>query len=115
MDTKLGKFCDDFSPADSLSRYERRKQTSSYNLDCTNRFFTIVLSEDDTLESDFLFYNHPKNDQAGLQGYFRLPDSISTGKQVLGVYRPAVDEADAKRDSTGRLKSYEAEIPFWIE
>lgn len=115
MDRKLSLFCEEFTAADSLSRRARRKLNNAHNIECANNFFTVVLSEDDTLDSDFLFYHHPRTKQAGYQGYFGLPDSVSRGKYMLGIYRQAVDETDASRDSTGRLKSYEAEIPFWIE
>lgn len=115
LDRKLGSFCEEATPPDSLSRYERRKMTNTANIDCANRFFTITVNEQDTLNSDFLFYNHRRTDQAGFRSSLMLPDTLDRGKHLLGIYRPVLNEADAKRDSTGRLLSYEDEIPFWIE
>ncbi|MCR9132552.1 MAG: hypothetical protein NXI08_08260 [bacterium] len=115
MDKKLGLYCTEFSASDSLSRYERRKQRNEHNIECANAFFSVVINQEDTLDSDFLFYNHPKTNQAGFKGYYALSDSLNSGRNTVGIYRQAVDEADARRDSTGRLKNYEAEIPFWVE
>lgn len=100
---------------DSLNRYERRKQRNEHNIECANAFFSVVINEEDTLDSDFLFYNHPKTNQAGFKGYYALSDTLNRGRNTVGIYRQAVDEADTRRDSTGRLKTYEAEIPFWVE
>ena len=115
LDRKLGKYCEEASPADSLSRYERRKLINQQNIECANRFFSVTLNEKDTLESDFLFYNHNRTGQAGFKSMFLLSDTLNTGKYELGVYRPSLDEADVERDSLGRLLTYEEEIPFWIE
>ncbi|MEQ9310781.1 MAG: hypothetical protein RLN90_15090 [Balneolaceae bacterium] len=115
LDRKLGEYCEEATPADSLSRYERRKQINQQNIKCTNQFFTVTLNKKDTLESDFLFYNHSRTDQAGFKSMFMLSDTLDTGKYELGVYRPVLDEADAERDSLGQLMSYEEEIPFWIQ
>ncbi|GAB5409617.1 MAG: hypothetical protein BalsKO_19820 [Balneolaceae bacterium] len=114
LDRKLGQYCEEASPADSLSRYERRKMTNQQNIECANQFFTVTVNHLDTLESDFLFYNHNRTDQAGFRSMFMLSDTMNIGKYELGVYRPVLDEADAERDSLGRLLEYEAEIPFWI-
>lgn len=115
LDRKLGKFCEEAAPADSLNRYERRKFTNQQNINCANRFFTVTVNEMDTLESDFLFYNHSRTGQAGFKSMFLLSDTLNAGKYELGVYRPALDDADAERDSLGRLLSYEQEIPFWVQ
>lgn len=115
LDRKLGSFCEEATPADSLSRYERRKMSNQQNIDCAGRFFTITLNKEDTLNTDFLFYDHSRTGQAGFRSMLRLPDTLNNGKHLLGIRRPVLDEADAKRDSTGRLLSYEDEIPFWIE
>ena len=88
---------------------------STQNIDCANRFFTITLNEQDTLSTDFMFYDHERTNQAGYRSLLSLPDTLNRGKYMLGVYRPVLDKADVKRDSTGRLLTYEDEIPFWIE
>lgn len=115
LDRKLGQYCEEATPADSLSRHEKRKITNQQNIECTNRFFTVTINQEDTLESDFLFYNHSRTGQSGFRSMFMLSDTLKTGKYELGVYRPMLDEADAERDSTGRLLIYEAEIPFWVQ
>jgi hypothetical protein len=115
LDRKLGSFCEEAAPPDSLSRYERRKMTNNQNIGCADRFFTITLNEIDTLQSDFMFYDHSRTGQAGYKSMLMLSDTLDVGKHILGVYRPVLNETDAKRDSTGRLLSYEDEIPFWIE
>lgn len=115
LDRKLGKYCEEATPADSLSRYQRRKMSNQQNIECANQFFTITVNQQDTLEPDFLFYNHSRTGQAGFRSMLILSDTLSNGKYELGVYRPVLDEADAERDSLGRLMSYEEEIPFWIQ
>ena len=115
LDRKLGSFCDEATPPDSLGRFERRKMASTQNIDCANRFFTITLNEQDTLSTDFMFYDHERTNQAGYRSLLSLPDTLNRGKYMLGVYRPVLDKANVKRDSTGRLLTYEDEIPFWIE
>lgn len=115
LDRKLEKYCDEAVLADSLNRYERRKLTNRQNIECANRFFSVTINKEDTLESDFLFYNHNRTGQAGFKSIFLLSDTLNSGKHELGVYRPALDEADAERDSLGRLLTYEEEIPFWIQ
>ncbi|MFV1883728.1 MAG: hypothetical protein ACMZ7B_04520 [Balneola sp.] len=115
LDRKLIKFCEEAIPADSLSRYERRKFANQQNIDCANRFFTVTINKMDTLDSDFLFYNHSRTGQAGFKSMFLLSDTLRAGRYELGVYRPVLDKADAERDSLGRLLSYEEELPFWVE
>lgn len=115
LDRKLGQYCEEVAPADSLNRYEKRKLTNQQNIECINQFFTITINQKDTLESDFLFYNHNRTDQAGFRSMFMLSDTMHVGMFELGIYRPILDEADAERDSLGRLLTYEEEIPFWIQ
>ncbi len=115
LDRKLLNYCEEASPADSLNRYERRKIINQQNIECTNRFFSVIINKKDTLESDFMFYSHSRTGQDGFKSMFLLSDTLNTGKYELGVYRPLLDEADAERDSLGRLLTYEEEIPFWIE
>ncbi len=115
LDRKLGKYCEEATLSDSLNRYEKRKVTNQQNIECANEFFTITINQKDTLESDFLFYDHNRTGQAGFRSMFMLSDTMNTGRYELGVYRPKLDEVDAERDSLGRLLFYEEEIPFWIQ
>ncbi|MBO6523694.1 MAG: hypothetical protein JJ971_07720 [Balneolaceae bacterium] len=115
LDRKLGKYCDEAAPADSLNRYERRKLTNQQNIECANQFFSVTINREDTLESDFLFYNHHRTGQAGFRSTYMLSDTLNSGRYELGVYRPVIDKADTERDSLDRLLSYEVEIPFWIQ
>lgn len=115
LDRKLSQYCEEATPADSLNRYEKRKLTNQQNIGCTNQFFTVTINQKDTLESDFLFYNHNRTGQAGFRSMFMLSDTMNIGKYELGIYRPILDEADAERDSLGRLLIYEEEIPFWVQ
>ena len=115
LDVKLNSFCDAEEPAESLNRYEKRKELNGSNIECINQFFTFVVNEKDTLPSDLLFTKHPITDQKGYRTFLPLPDSLPIGKNLLSIKRQLLDEEDAERDSLGRGLRFEDEIPFWVQ
>ena len=114
LDVKLDQTCDIPEPDKEMNRYEKRRYWNEKRLDCVNDFFQLSIDEI-ALPSDLLFTTHPRTEQAGFRSFLDIPDSLEAGMYTLNVHRPLLDEADAERDSLGRLLTFEAEIPFWLE
>jgi len=115
MDMKLSAVCDYEEPADSLYRFERRAMLNEARIECANQFFSFSIDDSVTLESDLLFSEHPVTKQNGYYSKFKLPDSLDSGKYLFNIRQAIADDIDARRDSIGRLKEYDFDIPFWIE
>lgn len=115
LDSKLDGFCRIEEPADSLFRFEKRDILNREYLSCANSFFTLLVNERDTVETDLLFTEHRKTEQPGYQSFLHIDDRFVTGKNILHIKRASVDKADAHRDSLGRPLIFESKIPLWVK
>ncbi len=115
LDEKLNSFCEVEDPDDELKRFQRRNQTNLSRLECINSFFSISVNEDIPLVGELLFNSHRLTNQRGFAGNYLLPDSLNPGLYSLNIRQAIVDDFDAERDSIGRMRIYDANIPFWIE
>lgn len=115
LDTKLSAICDFEEPADSLYRFERRALLNQSRIDCANQFYSFSIDDSLRLTSDLMFSKHTTTGQPGYYSKFNVPDTLVSGMYMFNVRQAIADDVDAHRDSIGRLKEYDFDIPFWIE
>lgn len=115
LDLKLEVFCNFEAPADTLYRFERRNLANEMRLECMNGFYSFSVNDSIALAGNLLFHSNRLTGQKGFAGNYYLPASLEQGQYVFNIRQAIVDESDAFRDSIGRMKEYDFDIPFWIE
>lgn len=115
LDEKLNVFCNFEAPSDTLYRFERRNLNNQNRINCVNEFFSLSVNDSISLDGSLLFNTHKLTGQKGFAGNYFLPATIEQGQYLLNIRQAIADDIDARRDSIGRLKTYDSDIPFWIE